>query len=81
LGYEYLSAENKEEYLEAVKKFVNAKITDRPIVFEIFTDYKAESDALQTVDFLAKGTEQIIKKIARKVLPGAVVDGIKKLVK
>jgi 2-succinyl-5-enolpyruvyl-6-hydroxy-3-cyclohexene-1-carboxylate synthase len=81
LGYEYLSAENKEEYLEAVKKFVNAKITDRPIVFEIFTDYKAESDALQTVDFLAKGTEQIIKKIARKVLPGVFIDGIKKILK
>ncbi len=47
LGFEYISASNKEEYLNSVKRYLNPKITDKPILFEIFTDSKDESEAIR----------------------------------
>lgn len=49
LGYEYLSASTKEEFLEQYERFVNPELTDSPIVFEIFTDSKDESDTLKRI--------------------------------
>lgn len=47
LGFEYLTASNKEEYLIAVDRFLTPEITDKPMIFEVFTDSKDESDALK----------------------------------
>lgn len=49
LGYEYLSASNKEEYLENAKTFFSTERKERPIVFEVFTDSQDESDAIETM--------------------------------
>lgn len=42
LGFEYLCASNKEEYLEVVGKFVDPEIRDRPIFLEVFTNSEDE---------------------------------------
>lgn len=49
LGYEYISANNKEEFLKVYERFIDPKIGDKPIVFEIFTDSSEESNALKTI--------------------------------
>lgn len=49
LGYEYLSASNKEEFLSVQNRFVTPEVTERPIVFEIFTDSADESDAMKAM--------------------------------
>ena len=36
-GFEYLCSHNKEEFDESLKKFIN-KDSDKPILFEVFTD-------------------------------------------
>lgn len=46
LGFEYMRATNKEEYLNNLERFVTPKKLDKPIVFEVFTEYQNESDAL-----------------------------------
>ncbi len=46
LGYEYLSASSKEEFNVALERFVTPELTDKPMVFEVFTDQKDESEAL-----------------------------------
>lgn len=45
LGYKYLTASTKEEFLAVYKEFLSPVIT-QSYVFEIFTDSKDESDAL-----------------------------------
>ncbi len=45
LGYEYLSASSKEEFNVALERFVCPQLTDKSMVFEVFTDPKDESDA------------------------------------
>ena len=49
LGFEYLSAENKEEYLFHLDYFVTTKKLEKPIIFEVFTNSEEESFALQTI--------------------------------
>lgn len=47
LGYEYLSANTKEEFLFVYERFISPKISDKPIVMEIFTDSMDESSTLK----------------------------------
>lgn len=67
LGFEYLSASNKEELLVAAKRFTVAEKCDKPMLLEAFTDSKDESDALETLYSLevdAKGTaKQVVKNL------------------
>ena len=49
LGFEYYCASNKEEFLQAVNTFLKPEIGDKPVIFEIFTNSKDESKALETI--------------------------------
>lgn len=49
LGYEYLSASNKDEFLRVYDKFIDPKLSDKPIVFEIFTESSDESSTLKAI--------------------------------
>lgn len=67
LGFEYLSASTKEEALQAAERFTTPERCERPMLLEVFTDSRDESDALQTLYELevdAKGTaKQAVKSI------------------
>lgn len=84
LGYEYLTASDKESFLKAMPKFVDPLIGDKPMVFEIFTDRQNESDALEIMLNLVKPTlkQNAIKegkKIVKKVVGESVIHSAKKL--
>ena len=49
LGYEYLSATTKEEFICVCEHFTSRTITKKPIVLELFTDSKDESLALKQI--------------------------------
>lgn len=74
LGFEYISAKNKEEYLSQMDKFFNSNIGEKPILFEIFTNSKDESDAHKIIRntmiskkiVAKKMTKQIVKRILGK---------------
>ena len=46
LGFRYLSANNKEEFLEALKEFTSPKLSDKSMILEVFTRHEDESEAL-----------------------------------
>ena len=81
LGYEYMSASNKEEYMANVGRFVTPELTDRPIVFEVFTDSEDESKALEIVNHLETSPEGMAKDAARKILGQSGVQALKKILK
>lgn len=72
LGFEYLTASTKEEFLEAMERFTVPTLTERSMVFEVFTDSKDESDGIFAMNHImlsitgkAKDTaKNIIKSIA-----------------
>lgn len=85
LGFEYLTASNKEEYLRVMERFINPELTDRPMLFEVFTKSEDESQALYEINHLTPNKEDVIKikmkEISEKVLSEKVVNSLKKIIK
>lgn len=85
LGYEYLTADNKEDFLSVINRFLTPEITEHPMLFEVFTETNDESNALeQTLNFITDSKyiiKQTVKKIARTVLGNDRIEVIKKLKK
>ena len=46
LGFEYLSAETKDEYIDSLAKFLSTEPTQKSIIFEIFTTSENEDRSL-----------------------------------
>lgn len=67
LGYEYLSASNKEEFLKVIDRFLTPEITEKPIIFETFTDSLDESDALKIVKNYMVNPQMAMKKEIKTV--------------
>ena len=49
LGYDYLSAENKEEFYSKYKDFFSSNKKNAPVLFEVFTDSREENEALEII--------------------------------
>ncbi len=85
LCFEYLSASNKDEYMHNLERFVTKELTEKPILFEVFTDSKDESDALKLINHLKVDTKLVAKQNAkefvRSVIGDKAVEQIKKLIK
>lgn len=81
LGYEYLSASNKEEFLNVVDRFLTSEITDRPMILEVFTDTQDESDALEIVLNYIVDPKQQIKNKTEKVIKKIIGNNGIKLIK
>lgn len=84
LGFEYLSADNKEDYLSKMYSFLNPNITERPILFEVFTDSINESNALKSINHIIEdipSSTDKAKKIAKDILGEKNVRTLKKIIK
>lgn len=81
LGFEYISASNKEEYLKNLSRFVSPDSFNKPLLFEVFTNSKDESDALSILTKLDFSTNASIKVAAKKILGQKNVSKIKELLR
>lgn len=79
LGFKYISASSKQEFLNNVDQFVNSEIGDKSIIFEIFTDSLDESNALKYVSSLEKDATSSMKGIAKSILGEKGVSFVKHL--
>lgn len=68
LGFEYLCASNKEEFGKAKERFVESGVTDKPMLFEVFTDSKDESDALEAMYSIESNVAGVAKDAVRNLL-------------
>lgn len=85
LGYEYLSASNKEEFLAVIDKFLSSTKNEQPILFEVFTDTEDESNALEMLCNIVVDpklvTKKAIKGMVKQVLGDAGVNVVKKVLR
>jgi len=81
LGYQYMSASSKEEFEACYKRFITTDKLTKSIVFEVFTDSKLESSALETIQTLASSPEKQIKDMAKKVLGEQAFNKVKLIIK
>lgn len=81
LGYEYLEASTKEEYLTNVDRFLTSEITEHPMLFEVFTDNEDESNALKMMNNLAADTGITLKNLIKNIVPKPIIQTVKRIVK
>jgi 2-succinyl-5-enolpyruvyl-6-hydroxy-3-cyclohexene-1-carboxylate synthase len=63
LVYEYLTAGNKEEYQKALERFVIPQLTEKPMIFEVFTESDKESEAVYIMNHLAQSAKGKMKEV------------------
>lgn len=85
LGYEYITSSNKEEFNNVVEKFLSSETSDKPMLFEVFTETEDESNALETILNMVVDPKAILKDNVKKVIKEVVgekgINKIKKIIK
>ncbi|MPM35437.1 2-succinyl-5-enolpyruvyl-6-hydroxy-3-cyclohexene-1-carboxylate synthase [bioreactor metagenome] len=81
LGFEYMSASNKKEFIDVYKRFLTPEFTNRPMLFEVFTNSEEESKALEIITSLEINTDIKAKEFAKKMLGRKGVELIKRVIK
>lgn len=72
LGFKYLSATNKEEFLAVKEEFLFSEIGSAPILFECFTDYMDESDAILSIRNIVKQPEPSSMQKAKSLVADVI---------
>lgn len=84
LGFEYLTASNKVEFEEVYMRFITPEMTDKPLLFEIFTKDSEEREAfdiMYNIDVTIKSAaKQAAKQVARQVLGQKGINAVKKVI-
>ena len=85
LGFEYISASNKEEYIEKLPHFVSGNPYDKSIIFEVFPNTEDEIEAMKLIKNIENSTSQGVEKAAKKavktILGEKGVSAFRKIVK
>lgn len=84
LGFTYLKASSKEEFLSVYKQFVSPGPTEKPILFEVFTDSSCESDALELMSNLLTpplSAKQQVKNSIKQAIGPTALSAIKKIIR
>ena len=85
LGYEYLSASNKDEFNAVVDRFLTPKLTDKPILLEVFTETDGESNALeQTLNIITDSKymmKQKVKQMVKDFIGNENIEVVKKIMR
>lgn len=68
LGFEYMSATNKEEFDKVYSKFVNPQLSEKPIILEVFTQVEDENEALHRMYNIEASTKRKIKQALHNAL-------------
>ena len=79
LGFKYLSASNKEEFTQIYPQFTTPEITEKPIIFEVFTDVENENEALKRMWNIEKGKSNIVKNVIKQTFGESNIRTIKNL--
>lgn len=84
LGFEYISASNKEQFEQTYRQFVSPTIYQKPILFEVFTKSEDENEALYLVRNMRESSDYKkikIKNAIKGVIGEHTAHNLKKLIK
>lgn len=76
LGYEYLSAGNKDEFNSVIERFLTPKLTDKPMLLEVFTETDDESEALKQVLNIIKDSNFKLRRTIKSAIKGVLGENI-----
>jgi 2-succinyl-5-enolpyruvyl-6-hydroxy-3-cyclohexene-1-carboxylate synthase len=79
LGFEYLQAWTKEEFLQKYERFVTPEMTDKPMIFEVFTKIDDENQALKDLWSINKTLKSDLKNLVKETVGAQKVGKLIKL--
>ena len=79
LGFEYMSASNKEEFKAVINRFLSSEHSEKPMVLEVFTNTDEENEALKRVTMIT--TKSKLIKVAKDVVNMPEMQNIKTFLK
>ena len=81
-GFEYLRAENKEEFAKSASAYLDPESRDRPVLFEVFTRSEDESNALKLIRTIEEGSAKgKAKQFTKQLLGQKKSNMLKKITK
>lgn len=83
LGYEYLSASSKDQFIGIYERFITQGLTEKPMVFEVFTNIEDENTALLSMfDILEPQTtlQQKVKNALKRAIGQETIDTLRNLI-
>lgn len=80
LGFEYISASTETEFKNVCHRFISEEMYDKPLIFEVFTDSKNESEALNMIYSMVPAKVNHVKRFIKDVLGEKNVVRVRKLV-
>ena len=80
LGFDYISASNKQQVEDSMEIFLNERITDNPILFEVFTNSEDESNALEAIMNLDINVKGKVQELAKKAIGEVGKNAIKRII-
>lgn len=82
LGFKYITASTKQEYLENLNTFIDPDIGEKSVIFEVFTDSRLENEAQAMMRKNSNSTlMNMAESAVRKVAGEAGYQKIKKFIK
>lgn len=85
LDFEYLTASNKEEFIESANRFTTPELTDKPMIFEVFTNSADENDGVYAMNHIVYDTTEkaktIVKDAIKSVAGEKALSAVKSLLK
>lgn len=81
LGFEYISAQSKEEYSKKLNRFITVQKRDKPVVFEVFLSEILETEAMRIMLHIEERTLQKGKKIVANIVGDDAVNAVVKFLK
>lgn len=80
LGFEYLSASTKDEFEHVYERFLVPEQTEKPMLFEVFTDSVEESKALEIITSIEISNATKAKEFTKHLLGKRGANVLKKIV-
>lgn len=81
LGFEYFSAADKQEFEKVYERFLTPEITERPMLFEVFTDTADENEALNRISIIEENLKGKAKQFTKQILGDGNIKKIRKIIK
>ena len=76
-----MSAATKEDFLKVYEKFVEAGVSEKPMLFEIFTDDDKERKAFDMMNGIEMDLQNSIKAMAKRMFGEKGTSVVKNLTK
>ena len=81
LGFKYMSATSKDEYLEKINEFVDCKYNEKPIVFEVFVNAEDEDVAIEALSEIKKDQIGVAKQAIKGIFGEKGFNTVKNILK